>query len=110
MIRLRIKLFRARAAIVLCVALLAGGGCQHARVRFASCDGECAPIVTPPQAIHHTQFYAGGLFPAERSLNLGSLCEDGILEIHEYSSWLNGFWDNATYSIYAPKTIAVYCK
>lgn len=105
-----VRNFRASAVIALLIALLFGSGCQHARVRFDACNGECAPVTSSPQATFHAHFFAGGLFPGERTINVGSVCAEGVLEIHEYTSWLNGLVDNITHGIYAPKALAVYCK
>lgn len=91
--------------------------CQHARIRFDGCD-TCKGAETFGGQTFKTrvieqkeEFWFWGLSPDKFEYKAQELCpEKGVLEIYNYSTFMDGLFENGTLGIYAPRHIRITCR
>ncbi|EMJ93134.1 Bor/Iss family lipoprotein [Leptospira alstonii] len=102
--------------------------CQHVRVRFAQekpepCKiseqkKECKTALeqrTKNQSLPKQQFtiaqnfYFWGLKPANYTIDGLTYCPAGVYEAYQYSTFLNGLYEQLTLGIYTPRTLILTC-
>ncbi|WCL49407.1 Bor/Iss family lipoprotein [Leptospira sp. GIMC2001] len=106
--------------------------CQHARVRILpnlpeSCipfeqkekDTKCINSLAKleeEQKKAETQeilipqkYYFWGLRPENYEINAEEQCPKGIIEVHQFSSFMDGFYEQITIGIYSPRTLQLLC-
>ena len=126
----RLKMKRMIKKILL-FSLLAGllVQCQHSRVRIApptpeDCQG---PIINEEKCnaaknaqkqkqngkkgeiILEQKFFAWGLYPAKIEYDAAKLCPQGIYEVYQYTTVVDGLLSEITLGFYLPRTLRVTC-
>lgn len=83
--------------------------CHHNRVRL---DNSPTPVDTTgkeTKVLNH-KFWVGGFFPRKKVVDATDMCPAGIYEIHEYYTWKDAVWGQATLGIYVPRTMKITCN
>lgn len=119
-------------AMILSLAVLSMTQCQHARIRVSPpLPSECKPweekqmeesciakrqelkaklesIPTSVKEYEH-EYYYWGFKPADYSIQLEKECPNGVFEIHQYSTFKQGFYEQVTLGFYTPRTLQLTC-
>lgn len=106
--------------------------CQHARIRVAPpVPEECKPwedkkeeevcknkwdeliqkrdsIPVVEKEFEH-EYYYWGLKPGDIGVRLDKECPKGVAEIHQYSTFKQGLYEQVTVGFYSPRTLRLVC-
>ncbi len=55
-------------------------------------------------------FFFFGLYPRNQLVDVSGLCPTGVHRLHQYTSILDGILEQATFTIYSPRTLDVECN
>lgn len=99
--------------IILVLVLEFLANCQHSRYRADGCITcrDSPKALVPDKSIKMPlEVFFWGLYPSRLEYNSTDFCKKSeVKEIHEYTSLMNGLYENLTFGIYTPRTLTVSC-
>lgn len=54
-------------------------------------------------------FFLFGFFPEKVEIDAGSMCPNGVYEVHQYHTWMDMLLAHLTAGIYMPRTTRITC-
>lgn len=100
-------------ALILLFTTTLNVSCYHSRYKVDSCE-RCNYYLkesTNGKSYKiHSKFYFWGLYPSKLEYVMEDLCENSeVKEIHEYTSFSDGIYENFTLGMYTPRTMDISC-
>ena len=71
--------------------------------------GGKAKVSTAPTFEESRPFYLAGLI-GEQSIDVAKICPNGVSQVQTQSTFLDSLLGGITLTIYAPRTVKVWCK
>ncbi len=96
-----LRVIMCKSIIILIIALFS---CSHNRVTM---NPQKAPGESNSRMVH---YFLWGLLP-NYTYTTGELCgENGVYQVHSYTSFIDGLLYLFTWGVYSPKTLEVKCN